>query len=102
AGIRYWSVTGVQTCARPISARAPGKQPTSDGHRGPTDRWYTTWRHRTGRHAGWGYERWSCRYRWNADHAGQWHSRYRWSHWHGRSEERRVGKEGRSRGCQAG
>src|SRR5437773_10838953 len=78
-GIRDRDVTGVQTCALPISR----KEPEHKGNAGAACGAAGNWRRR------------ECP-RWRNDRAGRGGRRRG-----GRSEERRVGKECRSRGWEA-
>src|SRR5262249_57139048 len=87
-GIRDWSVTGVQTCALPISLlrvrwRAEDPWPCSSARRRPRRRWRRAARS-------------TCRQTRSTSLARRRGTRRRTAG--RRSEERRVGKEGRSRG----
>src|SRR5262249_58689307 len=77
-GIRDWSVTGVQTCALPIS-------PPEAGRDQARVRWRRAWSDRAIRSTV------TTRRIWRSRSPSGWACR------RGRSEERRVGKEGRPR-----
>src|SRR5205807_3505586 len=91
-GIRDYKVTGVQTCALPICRRAD--PPVRGG--GPLTR-RLLWRARAGGAAAGGPSRRHPRYGLGLPVPGQSSGRRGAEHRRGRSEERRVGKEWRSR-----